>query len=366
MNMNKKKFIVEIAVILFISSVLSGCSSYSKDSSAQIKQSDRVREVKTLNVAEYSVLGYSIQRFEKNPQRVIADGLGETEMVLAFADPETILAVYGFYNLHDFVKPQFKEKLNKLHILKQGETNKELILSLQPDLIIAEQCSFVTKSLGTTEFWNKRGIKTYVPANTNSPGKHIVKESIEIEKQYIRDFGIIFGKEKLADMYVKDIEQTLQFFQKRAKNGSKQRVMVVENFGKTIASYDKTKLVGDMVLKLGGTIPETQPILGEEDFLQENPDIIFVVCSDGDRGKCMEFFLRKPQFRTINAIKRKKVYSIELESMYGAGLRVKDGLERIGLAFYPEFEEEYRSTQNNTINPSYIDWLDYKSAADIE
>lgn len=366
MNMNKKKFIVEIAVILFISSVLSGCSSYSKDSSAQIKQSDRVREVKTLNVAEYSVLGYSIQRFEKNPQRVIADGLGETEMVLAFADPETILAVYGFYNLHDFVKPQFKEKLNKLHILKQGETNKELILSLQPDLIIAEQCSFVTKSLGTTEFWNKRGIKTYVPANTNSPGKHIVKESIEIEKQYIRDFGIIFGKEKLADMYVKDIEQTLQFFQKRAKNGSKQRVMVVENFGKTIASYDKTKLVGDMVLKLGGTIPETQPILGEEDFLQENPDIIFVVCSDGDRGKCMEFFLRKPQFRTINAIKRKKVYSIELESMYGAGLRVKDGLEHIGLALYPEFEEEYRSTQNNTINPSYIDWLDYKSAADIE
>lgn len=366
MNINKKKFIVEIAVILFISSVLSGCSSYSKDSSAQIKQSGRVREVKTLNVAEYSVLGHSIQRFEKNPQRVIADGLGETEMVLAFADPETILAVYGFYNLHDFVKPQFKEKLNKLHILKQGETNKELILSLQPDLIIAEQCSFVTKSLGTTEFWNKRGIKTYVPANTNSPGKHIVKESIEIEKQYIRDFGIIFGKEKLADMYVKDIEQTLQFFQKRAKNGSKQRVMVVENFGKTIASYDKTKLVGDMVLKLGGTIPETQPILGEEDFLQENPDIIFVVCSDGDRGKCMEFFLRKPQFRTINAIKRKKVYSIELESMYGAGLRVKDGLERIGLALYPEFEEEYRSTQNNTINPSYIDWLDYKSAADIE
>ena len=366
MNVNKKKFIVEIAVILFISSVLSGCSIYSKDSSVQIKQSDRAREVKTLNVAEYSVLGHSIQRFEKNPQRVIADGLGETEMVLAFADPETILAVYGFYNLHDFVKPQFKEKLNKLHILKQGETNKELILSLQPDLIIAEQCSFVSKSLGTTEFWNKRGIKTYVPANTNSPGKHIVKESIEIEKQYIRDFGIIFGKEKLADMYVKDIEQTLQFFQKRAKNGSKQRVMVVENFGKTIASYDKTKLVGDMVLKLGGTIPETQPILGEEDLLQENPDIIFVVCSDGDRGKCMEFFLRKPQFRTINAIKRKKVYSIELESMYGAGLRVKDGLERIGLALYPEFEEEYRSTQNNTINPSYIDWLDYKSAADIE
>lgn len=366
MNVNKKKFVVEIAVILFISSMLSGCSIYSKDFSAQIKQSDRVREVKTLNVAEYSVLGYSIQRFEKNPQRVIADGLGETEMVLAFADPETILAVYGVYNLHDFVKPQFKEKLNKLHILKQGETNKELILSLQPDLIIAEQCSFVTKSLGTTEFWNKRGIKTYVPANTNSPGKHIVKESIEIEKQYIRDFGIIFGKEKLADMYVKDIEQTLQFFQKRAKNGSKQRVMVVENFGKTIASYDKTKLVGDMVLKLGGTIPETQPILGEEDFLQENPDIIFIVCSDGDRGKCMEFFLRKPQFRTINAIKRKKVYSIELESMYAAGLRVKDGLERIGLALYPEFEEEYRSTQNNTINPSYIDWLDYKSAADIE
>ena len=134
----------------------------------------------TFGVAEYSVLGPSIQRFEKNPQRVIADGLGETEMVLAFAEPETILAVYGVYNLHDFIKPQFKEKLNKLHVLKRGETNKEFILSLQPDLIVAEQCSFVSKSLGTTDFWNKRGIRTYVPANTNSPGKHIIKASTPI------------------------------------------------------------------------------------------------------------------------------------------------------------------------------------------
>lgn len=103
--MNKKKLVMAFAIVLFASFVLSGCAISSKDSSLQIKQSAAVREVKTLNVAEYSVLGPSIQRFEKNPQRVIADGLGETEMVLAFAEPETILAVYGVYNLHDFIKP---------------------------------------------------------------------------------------------------------------------------------------------------------------------------------------------------------------------------------------------------------------------
>lgn len=63
--MNKSKLIMAFTVILFTSSVLSGCAISSTDSSSQIKQSTAVREVKTLNVAEYSVLGPSIQRFEK-------------------------------------------------------------------------------------------------------------------------------------------------------------------------------------------------------------------------------------------------------------------------------------------------------------
>lgn len=44
------------------------------------------------------------------PQRVIAIGMEEVEMVLAFADMDQILGIYGFNDLQDFLKPEYKEK----------------------------------------------------------------------------------------------------------------------------------------------------------------------------------------------------------------------------------------------------------------
>lgn len=358
-----KKFYVYM-ISIFMLCFLAGCGVFNVENSVEKK--DDIKYVSNISVETYLVTGSNIQKFSSVLKRVVAVGMGEVEMVLAFCDTERIVGVYGFNDLYDFLKPQYKEKINQVKILSVGEINPERILELNPDLIVAEQCSYMPASLRSTNFWNQRNINTYVPVSSNSPEKHIRSESIDDEIQYIKDFGIIFEKEELADRFIDNINKTLAFFDEHRQEQKQLRVMVVENFGQTIASYDKTKLAGQIVLRLGGDVPETKPIIGKEDLLREDPDILFVVCSDGSHGKSLQFFTNDPIFRNMKCMKNKSVYSIELESIYCPGIRIKDGIEIIGLAMYSELKDAYEKTDINSINPTYKEWLVYKEMADLE
>ena len=346
---------------IFTTAVLgfSGCG-FNSSTDRSIDNSSNNKTVKTVDVDNYTVTGERFLTFDTPPKKVIVSGLEETEMVLAFARTDSICAVYGYYDLKDFVKPQYKSKLDGLRILQRGQVNTENIMAMQPDLIIAEQCSFVPASLRSTKLWQERGIKTYVPINTNSPTKHLLSEDIETEYAYIADFGKIFNNRELADAIIQDAKDTMSFFEKygKSQNDSNPTVLIVEQFGKEIASYDKTKLGGKIVTQLGGHIPETAPLIGQEELRAINPDILFVVCSDGDKGKCRTRLISSPIFQELNAVKDNHVYSLELETVYAPGLRIKDGIEKIGLSLYPTARETYLATQENTINPSYDDWFE--------
>lgn len=339
--------------------ILNGCGSNTASFSSTEADAKARRLVKNISVEEYMIKSESIQNFTEQPRRVLTAGMEEVEMTLAFANPESIIGVYGFNDLTDYVKPQYKEELQSLNIMKPGELNMERVVSLQPDLIIAEQGSFTSKSLRTTKFWNDRGVRTYVPQNTNNPGKHVQAESIAGEIQYIRDFGTIFHQEEKAERYVTDIQQARNFFQQH-KTG-RPKVLILEHFGSSIASYDRTKIAGQIAEAVGGYVPETMPLMGEEDVVFEDPDVLFIVCSDGDHGACMRWFIDNPAFQMLKSRRNRRIYSIELENIYAPGIRLKDGIERMGLCLYPELEKSYLETQKNTINPSYSDWLVYKS-----
>lgn len=350
-----KSLAIVLSASLFM---ISGCglfNSSSDNSNTPIANN----EVKTISVENYSVTGTTTIKFDRPPQQVVVAGLEETEMVLAFCDPENIKAVYGYNNLEDFLKPQYKDKLKEVTVLQRGQINTENIMAMQPDLLIAEQCSFQPSSLRSTKIWNDRGIKTYVPINTNSPAKHLIPEDIETEYQYISDFGVMFNKRELSNKFIEDAKNTMAFFQsyKENANGNAPTVMIVEQFSKEIASYDKSKLGGKIVTALGGNIPETAPLIGKEELRAIDPDVLFIVCSDADHGKCKQRLCDNPLFQELKAVRNGRVYSLELETIYGPGIRIKDGIEKIGLSLYPETKEEYLKTQENTINPSYDSWF---------
>lgn len=128
---------------------LSGCQFQHQTNPSETTDS-LVGKVETINVENYIVTGQSTLTFDAIPRKVFVAGLEESEMALAFCPKENILALYGYYDLKDFVKPQYKKRLEEILILSRGEINVENIMTMQPDLIIAEQCSFIPSSLRST------------------------------------------------------------------------------------------------------------------------------------------------------------------------------------------------------------------------
>ena len=170
--MNERIMSHVLGLSFLLSVILAGGCMSSPPEKTEMRGTPSEIMIKNISVDDYSVKGENEQNFSEVPQRVIAIGMEEVEMVLAFADMDQILGIYGFNDLQDFLKPEYKEKMKGVNILSRGEINRERLIELNPDLIVAEQCSYTPGALQSTDFWNDRNVKTYVPLSSNSPEKH--------------------------------------------------------------------------------------------------------------------------------------------------------------------------------------------------
>ena len=118
--------------------------------------------------------------------------------------------------------------------------------------------------------------------------------------------------------------------------------LIVE-FLSSMISYDKTKLVGNMVTNIGGVVSETPPVIGYEDIMKENPDVLFVVCSHMDYGKCIEKITNNEGLKNLKCVKTNNVYSIPLRFTYGTACRTKDGIDYLAERMYHrKFASNYK------------------------
>lgn len=290
--------------------------------------------IKNINVDNYFVKGENLQVFDKVPQKVVVVGENETETLLELgAAPNIMMAVAQ--NSRDYaMKKRNWELFQQLPKCPSGYLNMEYITSLHPDLIVAQQCVFIRSRLNNTDYWNQRNVKTLIPLNTNTPSKHIIRETVDKEMQFIKDLGIAFHKEEAAGKIVKSTYGTIENINENNKNYKKPKVMIIE-FLSSIISYDRTKLVGDMVSRIGGDVKETPAVIGFENIIKENPDVLFVVCSHSDYGACITKITDNPALRNLKCIRNKRVYSIPLRFTYGTGCRTEDGLKFMAERMYP-------------------------------
>lgn len=140
--MNERIVSHVLGLSFLLSVILAGGCMSSPPEKTEMQGTPSEIMIKNISVDDYSVKGENEQNFSEVPQRVIAIGMEEVEMVLAFADMDQILGIYGFNDLQDFLKPEYKEKMKGVNILSRGEVNRERLIELNPDLIVAEQCSY--------------------------------------------------------------------------------------------------------------------------------------------------------------------------------------------------------------------------------
>lgn len=324
-----KKIIISSLIIALACNIL-GCQSVDKQ---QAKQQDKPVVVNNINVDNYFVKGPNQQIFDKAPQRVIVIGENETETLLELGAAPNILMAVAQNSRKYAMRQENWEQFQKIKKCPSGYLNMEYVTSLHPDLIIAQQCVFIRNRLDNTDYWNMRGVKTLVPLNTNTPSKHIIKETVDKEMQFVRDLGAALRVDAKADAVVDSTYKAIDDINRANAAYPKPKVMIVE-FISSMISYDNTKLVGDMVTRIGGKVAETPAVIGFENVVKENPDVLFVVCSHADYGECITKLTENPALQNLPCIKNKRTYSIPLRFTYGTGCRTEDGLRFLAERMY--------------------------------
>lgn len=335
--MRKHLFKMGIALTLLGAVFLSGCSRQEVGRSEEdgaVQRADVV-EVESLRIENYFVKGKNVQIFDEVPQRVVVIGETETETLMALGVQDHIIMAFKSNDRGQHMRPENAARFAEVPQKTRAYINVEYISSLRPDVIVAQQALFTQIRLRDTDYWNQRGIKTFVPYNTNTPSKHIHPETIEKEMQYIEGLGRIFHKEERAAEIVWETQETIREIREKTANEPKPKVMFVE-FWSSLVSYDRTKLAGDMAASLGADVPTTPPVINLEQIIKEDPDVLFVVCSHSDYGACRIRITENPALTQLKCVVNHRVYSIPLRYTYSSLARTADGLHYMAQCMYPQ------------------------------
>lgn len=327
----------KLILILLCSILFTACSS---EKTVAIPLKTAPVSITNINIDNYFVKGANLQQFTSVPQRVVVVGENETETLLELGVAPNILTAVAQNTRQYAMKDANRELFQHLPKCQSVYLNMEYITKLKPDLIIAQQCIFVRNRLNNTDYWNQRGIKTLVPLNTNSPGSHRYQETVAKEMQFISDLGRTFGVENRANEIIAGTYSTITKINSANYNLYKPRVMIVE-FLSSLISYDRTKLIGNMVESIGGRVSETPSVIGFENIIKADPDILFVVCSHANYGACIDKIWGNKALQNLTCVKNKRVYSIPLRFTYGASCRTEDGLKFLAARMYPEMQSDF-------------------------
>lgn len=331
----RKSFIIALMIIFslcLLTSCKSGTNNDDKDNAEKTKNSHYPVTITTYDNDKKPVK----MVFKKAPKKVIAVYQNSIETMLALGLEDHIVAASGL----DFnVKDEYKEAFKKINYLTEFKPNKETVMSYSPDMILSWHSIFSDKNLGSMKDWQSKGINCYSSLNSGGTDSRTLKN----EYTDILNLGKIFNVEKKAEKIVNEMKNKVSEaleFSKKNKKTKDPKVLIIENHDGKITNYGGDSLGGDMVKALGGKlVREKAPSLSKEDLIAANPDVIFVVYMDRDNKNIGEQVKKEvlddKAYSTVNAIKNKRVFPIQLAEMYCSGIRTLDGIKTFAEGMYP-------------------------------
>lgn len=274
--------------------------------------------------------------FTHRPQRVVVDELNTMETLLALGLGDSIVetSVSPKSMSYKRLLQEYPEEMAKIQKKTVHSLNTETVLSANPDLILGWKSTFTSILRRPTQWWNARGIKTYVVATSN----HILNYgTIEDEKQFLADMGKIFHVEPKTNHLIREIQDELKTTQEAVQGKPQQRVMVIEVSGRgAFVNYDDGWLVGDMVRSLGGCMPVKEKRVGVEGLIEENPDVIFVVYFSDYQKDIIRSIFQQPEYSSLKAVQNNRICLLPFDCMYTSAIKSIKGIRLIKNGLYPE------------------------------
>ena len=292
-----------------------------------------------VTVTNYDYQGQPVTyTYDAVPQRVVAVYQGCIETMIALGLEDHVIASYGLDNQ---VKEEWQAGFEKMHYDEDVfAPDKETMTLLEPDFIFSWGSLFGEKKLGDVDWWNERGVGTYMSGNTVPGGSR----TLENEYQDLLNIGAIFRVEDRAQALVDEMRSQVEEITAAVAGQQPVRVAVVEPISGTMTNYGEDSLAGDMVKALGGELACPQGgEIGKENLIAGDPDVIFVVymAYSGDdpesvRQEQLSLIRDDPALSSLKAVREGRIHLIMLGDMYASGPRTIDGLETLAAGMYPQ------------------------------
>ena len=265
----------------------------------------------------------------KKYNHIVSLTLSGDEMLLGRVPENRIAGLSGKIN----EDKEISNIVDKAKKFPKVEGNEEVLMSLEPDLIIV--ADWLSKRI--TDIGAITGAKVYFYKTPNS---------YEEQKKLIRELANLVEEKENGEKLIKNMDDRLKALQNKiTKNykGAKPRILMYTSFGTTSG---KNTTFSDMVKLINGVnVVAEAGIDGFKDISKEkiielNPDIIIVpIAKKYDNvNKISKLFFEDPSFRNVKAIKNKKVYFIQYKDITPTSQYMINSIEELAKVVY-QFKE---------------------------
>ncbi len=259
--------------------------------------------------------------FEKRPQRIISLAPSNTEILFALGLDKEIVGITDYCN-YPSEKVAQKEKIGGF-----ATPNLEKIISLNPDVIFTT--SGVQKQ--AVARLEELGVKVYV----------VEGESVENLLSEIKNIGKLTGKSQEAQTLVDSLKKRIEAVEEKVNNLSKDQKpkVFLEIWFDPLWTAPKRTLIYQVVELAGGQHAVTiegdwnqVTTVDPESIIDANPDVILLSFEGNDP----ELVYKLPGWSAVSAIKNKRVFTIDPDTISRPGPRIIDALEQIAKILHPD------------------------------
>ena len=261
----------------------------------------------------------------KKYNHIVSLTLSGDEMLLGLVPENRIAGLSGKIN----EDKEISNIVDKAKKFPKVEGNEEVLMSLEPDLIIV--ADWLSKRI--TDIGAITGAKVYFYKTPNS---------YEEQKKLIRDLANLVEEKENGEKLIKNMDDRLKALQNKiAKNykGAKPRILMYTSFGTTSG---KNTTFNDMVKLINGVnVVAEAGIDGFKDISKEkvielNPDIIIVPIAEkyDNVNKISKLFFEDPSLKNVKAIKNKKVYFIQYKDITPTSQYMINSIEELAKVVY--------------------------------
>jgi len=250
-----------------------------------------------------------------NPERIVSFGPSVTEIMFALKLEDRIVGIDDNSNYPEETK----------HMERVGGIipNKEKIMSLNPDLIIAsdmlsEENVYSLEDCGLT-------VVCLSPRNMDGIFENIVL------------IGSMTGKTELAESIIEGLKERINAVTGITQDVYKPRIYVEYcpywTFGPGSFGNDLISMAGGR--NIASATEAKYPNISNEYVVGHNPEIIiFTVGQHATLSQAN--FINRPGWETTDAVKNNRIYPIDDNILTIPGPRMVDGLEELAHIIHPE------------------------------